>query len=91
MTQFAHREGFRESVKERWKNEEGRYIESFQRVQMRGYACAVCGFCIACGTRMQPQLSFGRLRCVCPACGHIHFEDPKVAVGVVATRAGTFC
>ncbi len=36
MTQFGTREGFRESVKERWKNEEGRYVESFQRVQMRG-------------------------------------------------------
>jgi LmbE family N-acetylglucosaminyl deacetylase len=35
-TQFGTREGFRESVKERWKNEEGRYVESFQRVQMRG-------------------------------------------------------
>ncbi|HEY8819999.1 MAG TPA: PIG-L deacetylase family protein [Dehalococcoidia bacterium] len=36
MTQFAHREGFRESVKERWKNEEGRLVETFRRVQMRG-------------------------------------------------------
>jgi LmbE family N-acetylglucosaminyl deacetylase len=36
MTQFAGREGFRESVKERWKNEAGRYTESFQRVQLRG-------------------------------------------------------
>lgn len=36
MTQFAHREGFRESVKDRWKDEEGRLVESFRRVQMRG-------------------------------------------------------
>lgn len=36
MTQFAGREGFRESVKERWKNEDGRYTESFRRVQLRG-------------------------------------------------------
>jgi LmbE family N-acetylglucosaminyl deacetylase len=36
MTQFAGREGFREQVKERWKNEEGRFVESFRRVQMRG-------------------------------------------------------
>lgn len=36
MTQFAGREGFRESVKERWKNEAGRYTENFQRVQLRG-------------------------------------------------------
>jgi len=36
MTQFGTREGFRETVKERWKNDEGRLVESFQRVQMRG-------------------------------------------------------
>jgi LmbE family N-acetylglucosaminyl deacetylase len=36
MTQFAGREGFRESVRERWKNDEGRYTENFQRVQLRG-------------------------------------------------------
>lgn len=36
MTQFAGREGFRESVKERWKNEDGRYTESFRHVQLRG-------------------------------------------------------
>jgi len=36
ITQFAAREGFRESVKERWKDEQGRLVESFRRVQMRG-------------------------------------------------------
>jgi len=36
MTQFAGREGFREQVKEHWKNPEGRMVESFRRVQMRG-------------------------------------------------------
>jgi len=36
MSQFAGREGFRESVRDRWKNEEGRLVESFRRVQMRG-------------------------------------------------------
>jgi 8-oxo-dGTP diphosphatase len=25
---------------------------------------------------------------VCPACGQVHFDDPKVAVGVVAARDG---
>jgi mutator protein MutT len=25
---------------------------------------------------------------VCPECGHVHFDDPKVAVGVVAERHG---
>jgi LmbE family N-acetylglucosaminyl deacetylase len=36
MTQFANRENFAEQVKERWRNEEGRLVESFRRVQMRG-------------------------------------------------------
>lgn len=36
MTQFAHREGFRTSVLDRWRNEEGRLVESFRRVQLRG-------------------------------------------------------
>ncbi len=31
---------------------------------------------------------FGRQRFVCPGCGYIHFEDPKVAVGVVAVNGG---
>lgn len=25
---------------------------------------------------------------MCPACGQVHFDDPKVAVGVVAAREG---
>jgi LmbE family N-acetylglucosaminyl deacetylase len=36
MTQFAGRENFREQVKQRWKNDEGKLVESFRRVQMRG-------------------------------------------------------
>ena len=36
LTQFAGREGFRETVKERWRTPDGRYVESFQRVQLRG-------------------------------------------------------
>lgn len=36
MSQFAHREGFRELVRERWKNEDGKFVETFRRVQMRG-------------------------------------------------------
>ena len=45
-------------------------------------------FCIECGNRLQERVAFGRPRMVCPACEHVHFEDPKVAVGVVATRDG---
>lgn len=34
------------------------------------------------------QLAFGRMRGVCPACGSVDFEDPKVAVGVVVELDG---
>jgi LmbE family N-acetylglucosaminyl deacetylase len=36
MSQFAGRDGFREQALERWRNEEGKLVESFRRVQMRG-------------------------------------------------------
>lgn len=45
-------------------------------------------FCIACGAALEQREAFGKLRSVCPRCGHVHFEDPKVSVGVVATRDG---
>ena len=45
-------------------------------------------FCSACGTRLEERPAFGRVRPVCPACGQVHFDDPKVAVGVVAARDG---
>jgi 8-oxo-dGTP diphosphatase len=32
--------------------------------------------------------SFDRERPTCPACGYVHFDDPKVAVGVVLERDG---
>jgi ADP-ribose pyrophosphatase YjhB (NUDIX family) len=38
--------------------------------------------------RLEPRTSFGRERPVCPACGYTHFDDPKVAAGVVAERDG---
>jgi 8-oxo-dGTP diphosphatase len=44
--------------------------------------------CIHCGAKMEEKPSHGRLRPVCPACGHIHFEDPKVAAAVVVERDG---
>jgi len=46
------------------------------------------GFCIECGAAMQQHEAFGRLRPVCPLCGYVHFDDPKVGVGVVAERGG---
>ena len=45
-------------------------------------------FCSACGTALEQRHIFGRMRPVCPACGQVAFDDPKVAVGVVASREG---
>jgi NADH pyrophosphatase NudC (nudix superfamily) len=33
-------------------------------------------------------MAAGRLRPVCPHCGHVHFSDPKVAVGVWIEKDG---
>lgn len=43
-------------------------------------------FCINCGTPLVSRLLFGRQRAACPACGWIHFEDPKVAAAVLVER-----
>jgi 8-oxo-dGTP diphosphatase len=45
-------------------------------------------FCRECGTRLETREAFGRQRGVCPDCGYVHFEDPKVAVGVVVEKDG---
>jgi len=45
-------------------------------------------FCCSCGARVEYRPVFGRERAVCPSCGRIHFEDPKVAVAVLAERNG---
>ena len=37
---------------------------------------------------MEERPSYGRLRPTCPACGYVHFEDPKVAAAVVVEREG---
>jgi ADP-ribose pyrophosphatase YjhB (NUDIX family) len=37
-------------------------------------------FCPMCGTALEEQHRAGKLRPVCPDCGHIVFFDPKVAV-----------
>jgi len=46
-------------------------------------------FCPLDGTPLATQPAFGWERPVCPACGYTHFDDPKVAVGVVAERDGS--
>jgi ADP-ribose pyrophosphatase YjhB (NUDIX family) len=48
----------------------------------------VAGFCTDCGTPLEQRLAFGQQRGVCPNCGHVHFEDPKVAVGVIVEFDG---
>jgi ADP-ribose pyrophosphatase YjhB (NUDIX family) len=39
-------------------------------------------FCPHCGQPIAQQVKFGKVRPVCPACGYIHFDDPKVAAVV---------
>lgn len=46
-------------------------------------------FCPTCGTALEQRVAYGRDRPVCPSCDYTHFEDPKVAVGIVAVRNGT--
>jgi len=48
----------------------------------------VADYCTDCGSRLERRPAFGQLRGVCPACGHVHFDDPKVAVGVVVEQEG---
>jgi ADP-ribose pyrophosphatase YjhB (NUDIX family) len=45
-------------------------------------------FCPECGTHLEIREAFGKPRSVCPQCGRVHFEDPKVAVGVVVEKDG---
>lgn len=44
--------------------------------------------CLRCGRRMESRQAYGGLRPVCPACGHVHFEDPKVAAAALVERDG---
>ena len=45
-------------------------------------------FCPRCGTKVEHAVCFGQERPVCPACGYIHFADPKVAVAVLVEQNG---
>jgi ADP-ribose pyrophosphatase YjhB (NUDIX family) len=40
-------------------------------------------FCLDCGSPLEQKDAFGKVRPVCTGCGRVHFDDPKVAVGVV--------
>lgn len=37
-------------------------------------------YCPLCGTRLEERFIYLQMRSVCPACGFVHFHDPKVAV-----------
>jgi ADP-ribose pyrophosphatase YjhB (NUDIX family) len=45
-------------------------------------------FCPACGAAVEVRLAFGRRRPVCPSCGRIHFENPRVAAAALVEREG---
>ena len=45
-------------------------------------------YCPRCATLLTEELRFGKLRPVCPACGWIHFVDPKVAAAVLVEQEG---
>lgn len=40
-------------------------------------------FCVRCGSSLERQIRFGKLRPVCVTCGWTYFADPKVAVALV--------
>lgn len=45
-------------------------------------------FCSRCGAPMHTKMVGDKPRRVCPACGFIHFTDPKVGVGVLVVDKG---
>jgi ADP-ribose pyrophosphatase YjhB (NUDIX family) len=46
-------------------------------------------YCPRCGQALEEREAFGRLRPVCPGCGHVVFRGPKLAAGALVVRAGT--
>jgi len=45
-------------------------------------------YCPRCGALVKHELRFREIRPVCPACGWIHFIDPKVAAAVLIEQNG---
>ncbi len=43
-------------------------------------------FCPRCATAVNREEKFGAIRPVCPQCGWIHFQDPKVAAAVLVEQ-----
>lgn len=46
-------------------------------------------YCPRCAAALESKNCFGKDRPVCPACGWVFFDDPKVAVAVLVQRAGS--
>jgi ADP-ribose pyrophosphatase YjhB (NUDIX family) len=45
-------------------------------------------YCPRCGSTVNHEERFGKVRPVCPQCGWIHFVDPKVAAAVLIEQEG---
>lgn len=45
-------------------------------------------YCPYCRSELTDRFLFGRVRRVCPACGFVHFVDPKVGAAAVAELDG---
>jgi ADP-ribose pyrophosphatase YjhB (NUDIX family) len=43
-------------------------------------------FCPCCAAPLETQERYGKPRPVCPACGFVHFANPRVAVAVFLTE-----
>jgi ADP-ribose pyrophosphatase YjhB (NUDIX family) len=47
-------------------------------------------FCALCGTHVEQRIPADdtRVRAVCPACGHVHYDNPKMVVCTITTFKG---
>jgi ADP-ribose pyrophosphatase YjhB (NUDIX family) len=43
-------------------------------------------YCPHCTYPLEERLAFGRMRLTCPACGFVHFREPKVGVSVLVEQ-----
>ena len=43
-------------------------------------------FCPKCAAALEERLQMNEMRLTCPVCGWVHYEDPKVAAGVLVLR-----
>ena len=46
-------------------------------------------YCPYCGSPTQLKDVYGQPRATCPECGWVHYEDPKVAAGVLVQQNGS--